>query len=277
MRRRSATLIAALAAIALTQIASAADLPRKAPAYVEPPVIASYGWTGFYIGLNAGYGWGDQTFNFTTNDPFAGLALFMGPVAPVSFNKSGAVGGFQLGYNWQFNQAWLVGLEADFDFSDINGSGNSTNLATGGPQSMLQTANQKVHWFGTVRGRLGYLPTNNLLVYGTGGFAYGKVEQNANYYNNGPGGTGVFNGTCIPGLCYSGAFDHTAAGWTAGAGLEYAFLRNVTLKVEYLYINLGGNTFNENVLTGGTATSSFTAHYNDVAFHVVRGGINYRF
>jgi outer membrane immunogenic protein len=277
------TIVIAVTALIGTP-AFAADMAVKAP---PPPPAPIYSWTGFYIGGNAGYGWGgNQTVSFTSNGgPVSilsnDLASFIGPGLPVSFSVSGAVGGFQLGYNWQVSQTWLLGLETDFDFSGLKGSGVSTNFNTPSLFAGVSTASERLDWFGTVRGRLGYLPTNNLLVYGTGGFAYGRVAQSVTY---GSLSTITFNditGKCpaLTPVCFAGTSDRIASGWTAGAGLEYAFLNNWTIKIEYLYVNLGSNTFNETVLFTGvsSATSSIAAHYSDFGFNVVRGGVNYKF
>jgi opacity protein-like surface antigen len=103
MRRMSIAVIAAASSVALMQIASAADLPRKAPAYT-PPAPAVYSWTGFYIGANIGGGWGDRNVTYTSNDPAAPIFFhFFGPLPPTSFRIDGVIGGAQLGYNWQFH------------------------------------------------------------------------------------------------------------------------------------------------------------------------------
>src|SRR5262245_21964830 len=114
MGRLSIAAAAAVSAIALTQIASAADLPRKAPAPPPPPV---YSWTGFYVGGNAGYGWKDTTVTFSPNDALANAVTCGGGACapPTPFNINGALGGLQAGYNWQINQNWLLGFETDFN------------------------------------------------------------------------------------------------------------------------------------------------------------------
>jgi outer membrane immunogenic protein len=113
------------------------------PVYVAAPI-----WSGFYVGVNGGYGW-------TAND---------GPLSP-----EGGFGGGQIGYNWQglFGYSpWVIGIEAD-----IQGAGISDSASDG-----VTSIENSLNWFGTVRGRLGYAigPT---LIYATGGFAYGEVES----------------------------------------------------------------------------------------------------
>jgi outer membrane immunogenic protein len=242
---------------------------------------------GFYVGGNVGYGWGtNRSVNFSPNDPDSAGLFGVGllPLATSGFRDSGALGGLQLGYNWQFNRNWLVGLEADFDWSAMkgSGSGSSSFIFGGGPVSS-NTVNERVDWFGTARARLGYLPMDNLLTYITGGFAYGRIDGTGNntfrpiVVEN----IGGFGFTCSGGTatCLSGSSSSTATGWTVGAGFEYAVWHNWTLKAEYLYVNLGNHTTTLRALVpfGADALTSFNANYSDTVFNVVRGGLNYRF
>jgi outer membrane immunogenic protein len=143
-----------LAALMIAPIAGhAADLPRsyEAPAYVEP-VYAN--WTGFYVGLNAGYGFGKSDWD----------------VAAVSPNPEGFVGGVTLGYNFQTG-LWLWGIEGDLAYSDMKGS---TDCFVG-------TCETKNSWLGTARGRFGYAGWNNWLPYITGGAAFGDVKATSSF------------------------------------------------------------------------------------------------
>nr|WP_247642942.1 outer membrane protein [Brucella sp. 63/311] len=177
---------------------------------------------------------------------------------------SGFVGGVQAGYNWQLANGLVLGGEADFqgstvksklvdngDLSDIGVAGNLNGDESFG----LET---KVQWFGTVRARLGFTPTERLMVYGTGGLAYGKVKTSLSAYDDGES--------------FSAGNSKTKAGWTLGAGVEYAVTNNWTLKSEYLYTDLGKRSFNyideENVNINME---------NKVNFHTVRLGLNYKF
>src|SRR5262245_14897845 len=176
-----AAFVAALT-VASIQISSAADLPRKAPAYTPPPPV--YGWTGFYVGANVGYGWGNSSATESPGDAVSGFLLGAFPVigsASTSFDTTGWAGGLQVGYNWQFNPRWVAGVEADFDWSNIKGSSSVYANIIDLPNAGTFNASQKVDWFGTVRARLGYLATNDLLVYATGGLAYGRVNQSADF------------------------------------------------------------------------------------------------
>jgi outer membrane immunogenic protein len=276
-------LIAGAAFVALTGIpAFAADMALKAPPPPPPPV---YSWTGFYIGANVGGGWGsNRSVDYSSNVPHDSLFMTAGetPVS-TSFKDSGALGGLQLGFNWQFNRIWLVGLETDFDWSGLKGSGSGTGTVPFTAIPVVATVDEQIEWFGTVRSRLGYLPMNNFLTYITGGFAYGRVDHTGSYVNNGItgfGGGGVgFGFFCNPGTCFTGSSSGVATGWTAGAGFEYAVSTSVTLKAEYLYVSLSSKSITETATTsggGGLMLSSFNANYSNTNFNVARVGFNYR-
>ena len=284
MRLLSIIFIAGLASLGLVQAAAAADLPRKAPA---PPVATAVpGWTGFYIGANAGGGWGRRDVDFSANDPATTLffdpAVFDGAPPAASLDLSGAVGGLQLGYNWQFSRRWLLGVETDFDWSGIKGSSANPG-ARFGTLPIAAPVDEHIKWFGTVRARLGYLPADNLLAFVTGGFAYGRVGQSGSYVNNSTGASIIapgFNFSCSTGTtCFAGSSDGTATGWTVGGGLEYAIWRHLTLKAEYLYVSLGSQSVTETALAFNprTAPASFDANFGRTAFNVARVGLNYRF
>jgi outer membrane immunogenic protein len=180
-------LLAALALIAAVSPLTAADMPLKnLPLKAAPPMLT---WTGFYVGADVGYGWSNpRDVAFTPNDP-AAVQLFVpaagGQPPPISYRGSGGLGGLQAGYNYQPNPRWLVGFEADFQWSGVKGSGASSGIVVGIPFS--ETMEERVKWFGTVRGRFGVLPTDNLMVFVTGGLAYAKVEQSATWLLSGAG------------------------------------------------------------------------------------------
>jgi outer membrane immunogenic protein len=278
-------------ALAIAFPARAADMPVKAPLAPLPP-----SWTGFYVGAQVGGGWNDHTVNYTPNDPLAalivnGTAGFPGqqPFAAHGLNLSGVTGGVEAGYNWQVNSAWLVGLEADFSGSGIHGGGGGTSiLVLAAPTPVTQTvaSEQKVDWWGTVRARLGWLARPDLLLYGTGGFAYGRVAVSDSLTFNGPPGVVIgnlppFSFICaINVICFSGATSDVKYGWTAGAGGEWRVARNWSFKAEYLYVNLGNASVNavaNAVNTPGATPASYRANFGDTDFHVVRVGVNYHF
>jgi outer membrane immunogenic protein len=227
--------------------ALAADLgpygppPPYEPVY-EPARDMPYGWRGFYIGANAGYGWG--------NDDHVTLS---GPGAAGSFGAyslDGWFGGGQVGYNAQVDRL-VLGVEADIQAADIS-DGTSGTVSGGG--NYFGRARADIDWFSTLRGRVGYAAGPTLL-YFTGGLAFADVDSNVSASN---GVTSV-----------SMSNDSIETGYTLGGGLEWAFAPSWSLKSEYLYVNLGDQTLTS---PGGTFTSA-----NDLDFHTVRVGLNYRF
>jgi outer membrane immunogenic protein len=264
--------------------AQAADMPLKA----RPAPVPVSTWTGFYAGINGGYAWsGDRTTTFTPGDPFVQLLTCGGIIAstcaqPASSKLNGGFGGLQAGYNWQVNRYFLAGLEADFQGSAIRGSGTNAPFIFDGRPAQI-SSEDKVTWFGTVRGRLGFLPTDRLLIYGTGGFAYGRVEANSVLTLAVPNNAGnVFSFDCSAGVafptCFTGNSARIATGWTAGAGFEFALSQNVSLKGEYLYVNLGTNSHSLAAvrLFPGLLPASFIVS-SKVDYSLARVGLNYRF
>jgi outer membrane immunogenic protein len=286
---------AALAAL-IARPAMAADMRVKAPVYQAPPAVVS--WTGFYVGANVGYGWEDSTVDFAGNNAVGNFlvnpaAIFPGATAlgPVSFKSKGVIGGVQTGYNWQLASVWLIGFETDFNWSGVKGDGLTSNsLVPTVPLYQTVSVNRDIAWYGTIRARLGWLAAPNVLVYGTAGFAYGRVRENVNGVLNAPGfpaGTPVTItstidrsslGCFLGSICVAGASSRTAPGWTAGGGAEIAVTPDISVKAEYLYVRLDGDAF---AVVGPPITAfpnagSFTASYDHVDLHTVRIGLNYR-
>lgn len=261
--------LSATAAIALALTAGsalAADLPSRKgpPAFVPPP--PAFSWTGFYGGVNIGGAWTDST-DVTGFE--VGPGGFTGAAWRVSgSDAAGIVGGGQLGYNYQFN-SFVVGIETDFQGSSLTGSGRALGSPlTGTAIFPFVTLNRTIDWFGTVRGRVGYSVLPTLLVYGTGGFAYG-------------GTTSSFTVAFTDAFTAFDAESDTRTGWTAGGGLEYAFWPNWSAKVEYLFVSLDhGRRFNTPEFgPGPLGFGAFRAHQTGVRneFHTVRAGVNYHF
>jgi outer membrane immunogenic protein len=267
--------------------AFAADMAVKAPPPLPAPLPS---WTGFYVGANGGWGGKDPTVTFAPGDSFASAVTCAGGlgggVCPpnASFNLNGSLGGFQIGYDRQINQNWLLGVETDFDWSTIKGTGTDSFPLVLTPSSFV--ASENIQWFGTVRARVGFLPLNNVLLYGTGGLAYGRVDTHTglnsaileangvtSFNCNNGGGAGATN-------CFVGNSSRTQVGFAVGAGGEYLLWHNVSVKAEYLFVDLGhGATTNvtAQVPFGPTPPTTFVASYSTVAFHVLRGGLNWRF
>jgi outer membrane immunogenic protein len=277
-------LVGAAVVAAVAGSAQAADMPLKA----RPVPVPVYTWTGFYGGINGGYAWsGDRATTFTPGDPLIQGQTCGGGIAlntcalPASSKLQGGFGGLQAGYNWQVSPFFLAGLEADFQGSAIHGSATNPIFRMGAVPAQIATEH-KVTWFGTVRGRLGFLPTDRLLIYGTGGFAYGRVEANSQLSVGAAtafvgGGFGFDCNVVFP-TCFTGNSTRTATGWTAGGGSEFALSQNISLKGEYLYVNLGTNDYALVALLAapGNQPSSFIVS-RKVDFSLARVGLNFRF
>jgi outer membrane immunogenic protein len=257
----------ALAAMAATSAASAADLAARP--YTKAPVMEPiYNWTGFYIGGNVGYSWGRSSDTSTLTNG-AGVVLF---TSGAGANMDGVIGGGQIGYNWQV-QNWVWGLEADIQGSGQKGSraylcptGVCTPpfgvLAVFPGPAVPVSLDQKLEWFGTVRGRVGVLATPQVLFYATGGLAYGEVKNTATI-------------GLVP-VSFSNS--DTRVGYTVGAGVEGVIGGNWTAKLEYLWVDLGrtSGSFATTLagLGGGVLTSTYSSRITD---NIVRVGVNYKF
>jgi outer membrane immunogenic protein len=264
-------LTATLGLLAISAVpAAAADLPVKAP--MAAPIMApGFSWTGFYIGANVGGIFNASTFNidptgcFLTGCGAGGVAGNIQRTDAGKFSNNAAfTGGGQIGYNWQFSPMWVFGLETDLNYSGQRSSVAASLPLTFAPGSTFNYAiNQKLDWFGTGRARLGWTPADRVMIYGTGGVAYGRVGSS----------TGVFFPTS--GDTYAGSVSDVRLGWTAGGGVEFAFSQNWTAKAEYLYVDLGSTSYLDGCITvciGNTYTT--TVHTKE---HIARFGINYLF
>jgi outer membrane immunogenic protein len=241
--------------------ALAADIPA-APIAKAPMRAAAYDWYGFYIGVSGGYGWSRDPLDF---QPDAGFALrqTLG-VLPFSQggNAKGFIGGIQWGSNWQFDRI-VLGTESDFSYTDIKSSQTST--ATAFAVAFQTDTSQRLKWFSTSRLRGGVLIADNVLLYGTGGLANGRVESSA---------SNTVPGLCAVANCPAGSISKDMWGWAAGGGVEYGAGRWM-LKVEYLHYDLG--RLNYAMTDPVTAPGAFINVSSRVSGDIVRGGIAYRF
>ncbi len=285
----------ALAALGAGATAMAADLPVKAPVYKAPPIVDL--WTGFYVGGNVGYSWGNWNSNspFTLNFPTgAGVtattpAGFAGAIAAdfantANPNVKGWIGGGQAGYNWLRGQ-WLFGLEGDLQASGERarldgGATISFTFADGThfTDAILMTNSWKLDWFGTLRGRVGVTVAESWLFYATGGLAVGS--QN---YSHSQAVTATIvnpNGvTASASTLVAGTETTTRPGFAVGAGVEKAIDQHWRIKVEYLYLDFGSHTYLAGIGPGisvvaGPATIDTNVRLRD---NIVRVGVNYRF
>jgi outer membrane immunogenic protein len=264
-------LVAGVAALTVfgAGAALASDLPARkgpvpAPQVYLPPAFT---WTGFYAGVNAGYAFRNDDTATTTGTP-GFRALVPGGVAPGSLKvgSDGFIGGAQIGYNYQINQI-VFGLETDIQY--VDNKGGSTFIGNPVLGTQLRTgADSELTYLGTLRARLGYTPMDRLLIYATGGLAYGEVKSNASVA-----------GVQAPALGWSGSKSDVKFGWTAGAGAEYALTNNWTLKGEYLYYDLGKSKVTTAANAAAAAAVPGVAYLNEAKNngHIVRAGVNYKF
>jgi outer membrane immunogenic protein len=265
-----------IAGAALTSLLAAtgvyaADLPVYSKA---PAVAAIYDWNGYYVGFNAGYSWGRGTTNGSVTGSTSVVtppaAAVVTPLATLPLTDSttanGFLGGAQFGYNWQ-RGSWLLGLETDIQATNENGTGNVCTVAGCPAGTLVFTRDYNLNWFGTARGRVGFLPADRLVLYATGGLAYGSVSGAS---------------WTLP--LDIGTWSHVHAGWTVGAGVEAALTSNWSVKFEYLYMDLGnvGGSSATNITTATVRTTTTTTTLNYVfntrfTDNIARVGLNYRF
>jgi outer membrane immunogenic protein len=245
----------------------AADMQVKTS--LPPSVAPAYTWTGVYFGLNAGWLGADNSMVNQATPGFEETGLAALATGDFSLgNKSGFIGGAEIGYNYQFNN-WVAGIEADIQGiagQAVNGSITSTS----GTLSSTLTGSMDTRWLGTLRGRLGFVPTPTLLVYGTGGLAYSEISATTSL-NQSDTSNGGFTGSGTGG----DGFAELVTGWTAGGGVEWMFTQNWTAKLEYLHYDLGTTSFTwqatDNNL-GGVYQNETTSIHNQG--NIVRVGLN---
>lgn len=271
MRRIKLCILASTAlSMGFAHSAAAADMPVKGPVYKAPAAAPVYGWTGFYVGGNIGYSWGRAHTDLTLDPIVDPSFTFPGGTFGFPLKPAGVIGGAQIGYNWQGNNNWVFGIEADLQASGQKDSQRRTALFLGVPCTTTcdfastTDITAKLSWFGTVRGRIGQ-DWNGTFVYATGGLAYGRFKvSGTNTVTVDIDQDGTIDATFARAFNYS----KTSAGWTLGAGLEgRAWATNWTWKIEYLYLDLG---------SAGVSVPGLSVHTTDVTDHIVRVGLNYR-
>jgi outer membrane immunogenic protein len=268
-----------VAVVALTAVgavaAQAADLPTRkeapAPIFVPPP----FTWTGFYVGVNAGGIWPSGSRNASILDTNPATAAFVTAGFPggLGSQSAGFIGGGQAGYNWQTG-AFVLGVETDFDGSTLskkfNNIGSPFAAATGlGGDFLTVNGKNSLTWLGTTRARLGFVvtPDNRLMIYATGGVAYGGGNSQFS----------VFDAT--HGAIFSGTPSSSRVGWVIGGGAEYAVTNNITIKGEYLYADLGSTNFNTTQNIAATTFFPGVSATGKIAWNasIFRAGVNYKF
>ena len=287
------------AAMGASAMMSSTSAMAQSAVYKAPPPVFS--WTGFYGGVNVGYGFGakqnesgHQIWYANLNSPNDQGLSPGGPAWDTSSNLTGVLGGVQLGYNFQANPWWVFGFVGDIQGSGLRSSLSASNATSalfypqpvGGwpawPVVGTAQTSQSVNWFGTIRGRVGVTPFSpNVLLYGTGGLAYGSVRQSITY-------TALY--PAVPAWGFLGASasgnsssDNVKVGWVLGGGLEWSPVgsRNWSFGLEYLYVDLGSTTmaingtgFGVDGSSGRVVSAETTMH---TRFQVGRVAINYHF
>lgn len=263
----------------LASTAMAADMMVYSdPAPIVPTPMPADAWTGFYIGGQAGYGFGstgiyvlDRNRDGVFGDYIAAFDPAVNPAAGgFSGNFSnGFVGGVHAGYDWQFGN-FVVGVLADLNYMDIKDqqSGFSATPA-------FYTVERELDYLATARLRAGYAFSDTFLAYATGGVAYGDVKHR--FLTDTPANVIVSGG------------QNNNWGYSVGGGAEMKLTSNISFGLEYLYTNLGGNDFNANLSgapgtgagnafgTGGADSTDSRGSSGDFDFHTITAKISYRF
>jgi outer membrane immunogenic protein len=248
-------------------VSRAADLAARPYTKAQPVAPIAYSWTGFYFGINGGYGW-----NSTTGDQFCTTPAPASVVGGVGCSASqsgtlkpnGGIFGAEAGYNFQTGK-FVWGIETDIQWSGIKASASALPVACCipflAPNDGTLAMSQNLNWFGTFRGRLGITAWDRGLLYATGGLIYGQesVSQRLTFP--------------VAPIIYPASASSTRTGWTLGAGLEHAFTQNLSGKIEGLYYDMGSQTIAfVHPLLRYTASATF-----DYRGSLVRAGLNYRF
>jgi outer membrane immunogenic protein len=274
--------------LAVSGSAFAADIAVKAPLPAPTPV---YSWTGWYVGGNLGASFGHANTDFNTAPvTFVGTFAAPGVAGSDTEHPSGFIGGGQIGYNWQYSPLIVVGLEADFqgalerDNNILSQPFSGIAAGTLVTSTALTDYTTNIDWFGTVRGRIGYVWGTNgdVLTYVTGGLAYGEVKI------NGTSTVSALVGGAAPfSLVQTFGHSQVNTGWVVGWGTEGHLPGNLipipgnwTWKIEGLYMDLGtldatgvtSGSFPPTVVTGGQVATH--TRFTD---GILRAGLNYQF
>lgn len=286
----------AMLVVASSGSSFAADLPVSARSAPVPAAVA-FNWSGFYVGGNIGWagaaGGGPRDLSYTlrnlddsyfNRDESVGNGWF-NPQGSKSNNS--VIGGVQFGYNYQFGKM-VIGAETDFSFLNAKKkySGAAADSLPWEPNYIYNvteemSAQTSLRWLGTVRARLGYTPIERLLAYVTGGVAYGEVRGSGEYnyreWGYWWGGPGDHFFDRRGGIV--GSSNEVRWGWTAGAGLEYALTDHVSIRGEYLFVDLGSSShsFLTSTRSGDVNTDETLTWQSKTRLNIARFGMNYRF
>ena len=269
-------LIAAGIAAATSVGAHAADLAARPYTKATPVVAAVYDWTGFYVGGNVGYGWGENTdpgLSLVNPGNVGAITTYLTTGFPgvssgnqfPNLRPDGVLGGLQIGYDRQFG-TWVLGAVADIQAADFEDSRTVFTSFAATQADATERLSAKITWFGTVRAKAG-VAMGDWLAYGTGGLAYGNADSSIGLACT-PGGAGCTN------VAFAGNRSEVRVGWSAGAGISKMFAGNWNVGVEYLHIDLGRSSVTG--IDGGFPTTTITQSQRFVE-DMVRLTVNYKF
>lgn len=257
MRRIGLVLLIAMSGVApATAADQSSRILTKAPAITD----AAYNWGGWYAGAQVGGAWGTSDVSnafINGTAPIANQQAFA--AAAPQLSPTGFSGGGQIGYNHQVDR-WLFGIEADAGYTGLRQS--RAAMAPFPAGSLTTTSSVGSDWMVTLRPRAGYA-VDRTLFYLTGGLALTDLKFASSYADT-------------TGQSATSGFSKTKVGWIAGAGIEHAFTKNWTAKVEYLYADFGKQSVTSPV-AGGGAPNGLIAQDVDLKTNTVRGGLNYHF
>ena len=265
---------AAVAALGFVGVASAADMPTKVPVMAAPTPVFS--WTGFYLGVQGGAARSNSAIDgqasFSSNSGTANSSIK---------DNSGDVGIYG-GYIYQFNRGFILGGEADFNWTHLSGVTPPFALVSGGAdcasaqastQICVGPVTSSVRWYGTVRGTVG-LTADRLLLYATGGLAYGEVESSV---------AGTLRVATVNLPPFSVDDSAVRYGWTVGLGTAAKVTDRISLRVQWNYVDLGRHTVfatSGSVLPGGLGPAvpfSVSVKEDRIAFNTIRAGLAFHF
>ena len=268
MRYFIATLAGAMACAAISGSALAADMPTKAPSVVPS-------WSGFYAGVSVGARWAANDWQTRDVAPtFVGVFVPTAGTGGAIDSVAARFGGY-LGYNAKISTSWIAGVEADFGWADNKKTANpipgTAGLFFGAPLLGLPSGSVRETWDGSLRGRLGYLVAPTILVYGTGGVAWQRLELSASC-------------SVVPGNPFCAGNPHndtlasTRIGWTVGGGVEHMIGGRWLVRADYRYADFG--TWTQQFFTAGGTGPGFDDRFTarvTTHTHTATVGLAYRF
>lgn len=280
-------ILLAAAAVTLATPAFGADLPSRRDAPIDL-VSPAFTWSGYYAGVNAGVDWSSRNIETIVSASQSSILTSATDLTPAPYGNSrtGFIGGIQMGYNYQINQ-FVIGAEVDLmgmvvskrsvlpvsnieaDVPIIGGFIIPLTVGLNGSTKVSQD------WLGTLRLRAGY-GIDRILIYGTGGLAFGNADLSAQASATASVvGLPIFSGN------WNGNKNSTSVGFAVGAGVEYAITNNWTMRVEYLYYNLGAasvvtNGISALILSPAGPSPIAVSQKTTIDGNIVRFAINYK-